>query len=100
MSTQPATTDNTSLSLSAIAGFLKDLPRRRSQRLALRELLTMGPHRLDDLGIDLGNVVEAIRCLSSAGRILEDRRAARAIQATTSAKQAPHPSSPRERTRS
>ena len=94
MSTQPASTDGTSLSLSAIAGFLKDLPGRRSQRLALRELLTMGPHRLDDLGIDLGDVVEAIRCLSRAGRILEDRRAARAMQATTPAKGMPFEPAP------
>jgi uncharacterized protein YjiS (DUF1127 family) len=63
---------------SAIVRLAKDMVRRRSQRLALSELLTMEPHRLDDLGIDLGDILEAIRCPPRDGKVLEQRRAAHA----------------------
>jgi hypothetical protein len=78
MSIQTVTTSSASLSLSRIAGSIRGISKRRARRLAMSELLTIAPNRLDDLGIDLGDVAEALRCLPSAGRILEARRAVRA----------------------
>jgi len=55
---------------------------RRAQRIALASLLEMDASRLDDLGIDAQDVVEALSAPPPAGRRLETRRAERAVNWT------------------
>ena len=79
MSIQPVAAHGVSTTLSAVTHLLKGISKRRSERLVLDELLTMPPDRLRDLGIDTGDVFEAIRHPSHAGFILAERRAIRAL---------------------
>lgn len=79
MSIQPVAAHGASPTFSAITQLFKGISRRRSERLVLDELLTMPPGRLKDLGIDTGDVFEAIRRPSQAGFILAERRAIRAL---------------------
>jgi len=60
--------------LSWIAGQRK----QRAQRLALAELLEFDSHRLADLGINRADLFEAMNGAGQPGRILANRRAARA----------------------
>ena len=55
---------------------------RRVQRIALATLLDMEASRLDDLGIDVQDVAEALAAREPAGRRLEARRAERAMSWT------------------
>ena len=64
--------------IRAVAEMLGRARRDRSQRLALAELLAMSPARLDDLGINHQDVVEAVRAQGSAGQHLARRQAERA----------------------
>ncbi|MEQ1901017.1 MAG: hypothetical protein ABL866_09820 [Devosia sp.] len=51
----------------------------RSQRIALRSLLSMDAHRLDDLGINRGDLFDAMHAEPTrSARVLSERRAARA----------------------
>ena len=52
---------------------------RRAQRLALVTLMEMTPHQLDDLGLDLGDIADAMAAPPPAGRVLASRRARRAV---------------------
>jgi uncharacterized protein YjiS (DUF1127 family) len=71
---------DTSLASSLFRAFVDGVlsaARRRAQRIALGELMAMDAYRLDDLGINTQDVIEAINN-PPAGRHLEARRAARA----------------------
>jgi uncharacterized protein YjiS (DUF1127 family) len=61
----------------AIVGAIKAAASRRAQRIALSELLRMDPTRLDDLGINQQDVVEALNAPPPVGPRLEARRVAR-----------------------
>ena len=73
-----------SLFRSAVAA-LRAASARRAQRIALGELLRMDPSRLDDLGINQQDVVEALSAPPPAGPRLEARRNARVSNALTTA---------------
>ena len=67
----------TSLALGApgaVAQALHRLVAQRTQRKSIAALLEMEPSRLDDLGISLADVREALRGSSSAGSHLAARR--------------------------
>jgi uncharacterized protein YjiS (DUF1127 family) len=49
----------------------------RGQRLALKSLLELDSHRLDDLGINRGDLFDAMRQPQQPTRLLAQRRAAR-----------------------
>lgn len=51
---------------------------RRARRIALGELFAMSPGRLQDLGIDAGDVIAALDAAPAAGATLATRRAAHA----------------------
>ena len=58
----------------AVAQTLRRLVAQRAQRKSIAALLEMEPSRLDDLGISLADVREALRGSSSAGSHLAARR--------------------------
>jgi uncharacterized protein YjiS (DUF1127 family) len=58
----------------AVAQALRKALARRLQRKSIAALLEMEQSRLDDLGISLGDVREALRGRSPAGSHLEARR--------------------------
>lgn len=64
--------------LNATAQFFRNRAARRAQRIALGQLLAMSPERLDDLGLDYQDVVEALNAPPPAGPRLEQRREVRA----------------------
>lgn len=49
----------------------------RAQRRALKSLLTLDAHRLDDLGINRGDLLDAMRLEQRPTRLLAQRRANR-----------------------
>ncbi len=59
-----------------VATFFARVKTGRAQRLALHNLLSMDAYRLDDLGINRGDLFDAIHS-QSATRLLADRRAHR-----------------------
>ena len=74
------THDDTSIVASLFRAFVdrvQSAARRRAQRIALGELMAMDAYRLDDLGINAQDVVNAINN-PPAGPHLAARRAARA----------------------
>jgi len=58
---------------------------RRAQHLALATLMDMDVHQLDDLGLNLGDIVEAINSPPPATPALVARRAHRAAHWTPDA---------------
>jgi uncharacterized protein YjiS (DUF1127 family) len=62
----------------ALIGAVRTLQARRTQKRAYAELLEMDPGRLDDLGITVSDVREALGAPLSASSSLEARRSARA----------------------
>lgn len=64
--------------LERIAAFAREQTTRRARRVALMTLMDMDASRLDDLGLEVQDVVEALSAPPPAARILESRRAARA----------------------
>lgn len=61
--------------IRAIIALLAGLRRKRAQRLALRRLVELDPARLDDLGIDRQDVIEALaRAGDDRADLLERRR--------------------------
>ena len=62
-----------------ISAFAREHRARRAQRIALATLMEMDASRLDDLGIDTCDVIEALRTEPVATRQLDGRRAQRAI---------------------
>lgn len=61
-----------------IAAFAHEHRARRAQRIALGALMEMDAGRLDDLGLNAQDVVEAISAPPPASRVLDARRASRA----------------------
>ena len=61
-----------------IANFAREYRVRRAQRIALVSLMDMDTSRLDDLGLNAQDVVEALSAPAPATRVLEARRAERA----------------------
>ena len=62
----------------AVAWFAK-ANAERSQRLALKTLLELDPHRLDDLGINRGDLFDAMHVATRPTKLLAERRNLRAI---------------------
>ncbi|MEP7242031.1 MAG: hypothetical protein ABI697_14200 [Devosia sp.] len=63
--------------LSWFAGALRKASTGRAQRQALKTLLTLEPYRLDDLGINRGDLFDAINAQADPTRLLAQRRARR-----------------------
>jgi hypothetical protein len=61
-----------------VVGFAREYRVRRAQRVALVTLMDMDASRLDDLGLNVHDVVEALNAQPAATRVLEARREARA----------------------
>ena len=61
-----------------LSGFARQHRVRSAQRIALATLMDMDVSRLDDLGLNVHDVVEALRAEQGSGRMLETRRARRA----------------------
>jgi hypothetical protein len=61
-----------------VSAFAREYQVRRAQRIALVTLMDMDASHLDDLGLNVQDVVEALNAPSSPGRVLDTRRAARA----------------------
>ena len=61
-----------------IANFAREYRVRRAQRVALVSLMDMDASRLDDLGLNAQDVVEALSAPAPATRVLDARRAERA----------------------
>jgi uncharacterized protein YjiS (DUF1127 family) len=61
-----------------IANFAREYRLRRAQRIALVSLMDMDTSRLDDLGLNAQDVVEALSAPAPATRVLDARRAERA----------------------
>ena len=81
MTIQSSIAGNTSLPgivFNYIGGAIRAAAARRSQRIVLRELLAMSPGRLHDLGINAGDVIEALEAAPRAETKLTARRADRA----------------------
>ena len=51
---------------------------QHAQRLAIAELLTMDRTRLDDMGLTVADIRQALESRVSVGRVLSSRRAERA----------------------
>jgi uncharacterized protein YjiS (DUF1127 family) len=73
---EPATPTISSVFQTVVRSF-RTLKARRTQRLALRTLIEMDASRLDDLGINVEDIRDAINA-PHAGATLANRRAARA----------------------
>ena len=61
-----------------ISAFARDVQVRRAQRIALVTLMDMDASRLDDLGLNVQDVVEALNAQPAETKVLETRREARA----------------------
>jgi uncharacterized protein YjiS (DUF1127 family) len=66
----------------ALADAVRAVFARRAQRRAIAALLELDPSYLDDLGINAGDVRDALGATSPAGTQLEARRRARALSWT------------------
>ena len=60
-----------------VAAFFAKIRAERAQRLALHSLLELDPHRLDDLGINRGDLFDAMHVERRPTRLLAERRASR-----------------------
>ena len=60
-----------------LAAFFAKARAERAQRIALQSLLELDPHRLDDLGINRGDLFDAMRAERQPTRLLAERRAGR-----------------------
>jgi uncharacterized protein YjiS (DUF1127 family) len=63
--------------LRALGRWLARGRARRAQRLALSSLLDLDAHRLADLGLNRGDLFDALRAEQEAARVLSERRARR-----------------------
>ena len=61
-----------------IATFAREYRVRRAQRIALVTLMDMDAGRLDDLGLNVQDVVEALNAQPVETKVLETRRETRA----------------------
>jgi uncharacterized protein YjiS (DUF1127 family) len=57
-----------------LAAFFAKLRAERGQRRALQSLLELDPHRLDDLGINRGDLFDALRTPRRPTDLLAQRR--------------------------
>jgi uncharacterized protein YjiS (DUF1127 family) len=71
--------------LQALVRGFRTLQARRARRLVLATMLEMDPGRLDDLGIDVQDIREALATPQPVGARLEARRTARALRWTPDA---------------
>jgi hypothetical protein len=62
----------------AVAAHVRTARARRARRIALVTLMDMDASRLDDLGLNAQDVVEALSAPPPASRVLNARRAERA----------------------
>ena len=60
-----------------VAVLLAKVRAERAQRIALSSLLELDPHRLDDLGINRGDLFDAMHAQQHPTRLLAERRAGR-----------------------
>ena len=58
---------------------------RRTQRIALVSLMDMDASRLDDLGLSVGDIIDALQSPPPAAPVLEARRAANSEKWTVTA---------------
>jgi uncharacterized protein YjiS (DUF1127 family) len=70
--------------VALIEGF-RTIRDRRARRLAIASLLELDPSRLDDLGINVGDIREALSIAQPAGARLDAHRRARALSWTPNA---------------
>ena len=63
--------------LRLVAALFAKARTERVQRLALSSLLELDPHRLDDLGINRGDLIDAVHAEPRPTRLLAERRARR-----------------------
>jgi len=63
--------------LRLVAALFAKARAQRVQRLALSSLLELDPHRLDDLGINRGDLFDAMHAEPRPTRMLAERRARR-----------------------
>jgi hypothetical protein len=61
-----------------VSAFAREYRVRRAQRIALVTLMDMDASRLDDLGLNVQDVVEALNTQPAETKVLETRRAVRA----------------------
>jgi uncharacterized protein YjiS (DUF1127 family) len=66
--------------LRFLAALFAKLRAERAQRLALQSLLELDPHRLDDLGINRGDLFDAMQAQSRPTDLLARRRRIRTGQ--------------------
>lgn len=71
--------------LDTVRSLIEGYRVRRTRRLALVALMEMDPSRLDDLGISVEDIRDAVTGTSPAGPRLEARRSARAASWTPNA---------------
>jgi uncharacterized protein YjiS (DUF1127 family) len=75
---QTATASFFSTAFEAVITWVRDARVRRAQRIALVALMDMDAYRLDDLGLNVQDVVDALNAPPPANRVLDSRRTARA----------------------
>src|SRR5690349_8660740 len=63
--------------VTTVVAAIRNAATRRAQRIALAQLMTMDPSRLDDLGINQQDVIEALSARKPDAPSLADRRDAR-----------------------
>ena len=61
----------------ALFAWISRIRAGRAQRLALKDLLEMDPHRLEDLGINRGDLFDALAAQRRPTDLLAERRRAR-----------------------
>ena len=67
-------TDSVRTFVAAIRSWLQAAAKRRAQRIALEDLLSMNAARLDDLGLNRHDVIEAIAASRGGDTDLATRR--------------------------
>lgn len=77
---RPAAAPAFSNPLRFLAALLAKHRAERAQRLALQSLLELDPHRLDDLGINRGDLFDAMRTPRRPTDLLTSRRRMRTGQ--------------------
>jgi uncharacterized protein YjiS (DUF1127 family) len=68
-----------------LSQFNRDYRAHRAQRMALATLMEMDASRLDDLGLNVQDVMEALHAKPAQTKLLGSRREARATAALSSA---------------
>jgi uncharacterized protein YjiS (DUF1127 family) len=74
-SERPAVADSSPISFAAFAHWLRMANAKRARRTTLQSLLDMEEFRLDDLGINRQDLIEAITAPQHGAALLHERRA-------------------------